>query len=139
MARESTILAERAELAKVLSIPIGKQVKYICDASVLYLSQNYVVNSLKENYPTAKIIILVREPAERLLSHVKKDNCLNYSDSDALISDLKKENQEELYRFSKSYVRLSHYSNDINIYKKRFGESNVLILNFDSMSSWSNR
>lgn len=111
--------------------------RFFSDASVLYLSQPNIAKRIKNYFGDSKIIIIVRNPAERSFSHYCRD--LNDPVKDlrtSFVNSLKKEKVIDEYEFGKSYIRLSSYSNDIKRFKKVFGEENVLVLFFSEIRTW---
>jgi hypothetical protein len=99
-------------------------VKFRIDATVHYLRFESAAYEIKKNAPNAKVIIVIREPVARILSHYLMDRRGGFVTLD-LMSILKSNSIQK-----SEYIECSMASNQIELYLKLFGESNVLILDF---------
>ncbi|GJM17457.1 MAG: hypothetical protein DHS20C13_27840 [Thermodesulfobacteriota bacterium] len=101
------------------------------DCSISYLQHEVVAERLYEHNSNAKIIIALRNPVERALSHYFMDRRLGLVDIEV----------EEFIRdkvwfseFYHQYIKVSQYSINIAKYRKYFPDENILIIRQEWMS-----
>lgn len=107
-----------------------KYAAYNCDASVSYFDSTSAPNNIKKYDNKAKIIVVLRDPVERAISHYEMDKRLGYTSKD-FIEIIDSPNSEE-YRQT---VGLSLYFKKVNRYIELFGKENVHIIPFDSLKN----
>lgn len=112
--------------------------KYIIDASTTYMISDLALERIKIDSPDAKIIIIARDPIERVFSHYNWIKSLGIE-----VKSFKREIKEwdELsfnpdVVFSgnfKNYIEFSKYGEQIEKCLKIFSKEQVLILPFEMM------
>ncbi len=112
-------------LEEYLSFYISaNNVKIIGDFSPSYLYNEPAAYRIKEFNPSAKILIMLRDPVRRAMSHYLMDLRLGYQDRD-LKEFLVKTKENRL--FYKEYIEMGFYYRQVKRYIDLFG-NNVLIL-----------
>jgi len=110
-----------------------KQHKYLVDASTCYLNSPESAELILNYNPEAKIIILLRDPLKRAISHYQMDVGLGRTlkpFEEEILKNLNDFKKGQLSSFS--YLNMSFYKNQVEIYKQFFG-SQVLILDFEKL------
>ena len=117
--------------------------KVYFEASPTYLFFSLASSRIAEVIPSAKIIILLREPVSRAWSHyqhnVKRMRRENRSFETAIEEDIIKWKSEGLpseYKLEDryfSYIRRGIYVEQIKKYMKYFGEESILIIKSEDM------
>jgi Sulfotransferase family len=104
------------------------------EATVAYLHSETAPRAIAESYPRARVIIVIREPIARALSHLRMDIVEGFA-PDAAEELLRKELRVALEGNSAStrYVSRSLYAGAIERYWRYFGRSQVLILRFEDL------
>lgn len=110
-----------------------KNEKYLLDASTAYLHAPGVAQRIYEYNPEAKIIVLLRDPMDRLISHLAMDMGLGQisKNVDTIIN-------EEIHQFRNnnllwySHLNFSFYQRNIISFRDLFAES--LTLRFEDLS-----
>lgn len=104
--------------------------KAIGDLSSSYLFHGQSALRIREFNPEAKIIIILRNPAERAVSHYLMDLHL-----DLIQKPLQEvlSHPEENTQFYEQYVELGMYSRQVENYLKTFGAHQVLLLLSDEL------
>lgn len=118
-----------------LLYPFKDDYKYFGDCSPTYLSDVNAPFKLKKYNADAKIVIVLRHPIDRIISHYLMNlnrNVENDSFMDAIKKDLLKVNQQ-LFIDSK-YVKLGMYGEQIERYLKCFDRNNIFILKFEDLN-----
>jgi len=106
--------------------------KAIGDFSSSYLFNKSSAKRIKEFNPEAKIIIVLRNPAERALSHYLMDFNLGYVDV-SLIEIIN--NRKQYQKFYEQYIELGLYHEQIAIYQQYFNSSNIKVILSDLLYS----
>lgn len=102
-----------------------KAFKAIGDLSSSYLFNTNAAERISTFNPAAKIIIVLRNPVERAISHYLMDVNLGYIN----VSLLKVFNNKEKYqKYYKEYIELGFYHQQIAAYKKYFPENQIKII-----------
>ncbi len=102
------------------------------DASVSYLYYPQVAKRIYEYNNDAKIIIMLRNPTQRLYSHYLMDKRLGYCS----ISLQEIYNNRDKYPlFFQQFFSLGNYSHQIKNYEEFFDKSQILILLYDDLKS----
>ena len=101
------------------------------EASTLYLSDPEASTLIRKACPTARILISLRDPVERLFSHYLMNVSRNW-----IKSSFKNQIHKEMNNkadFTKPHIRLSAslYSKDVQRYLDTFGKEHVKILIFE--------
>jgi hypothetical protein len=102
-----------------------KSFKSIGDLSSSYLFNKKAAKRINTFNPDAKIIIVLRNPVERAISHYLMDVNLGYINV-SLKTILK--NKDEYKKFYQEYIELGFYDKQIEIYKEYFPESQIHII-----------
>ena len=118
-------------LDKYESLFVQKESVIYGEGSVSYLFYDNVAEDIKKYNPNAKIIIMLRNPAERAFSHYLMDYRLG------LISDsfeniiAKKSKHKNAHLFYQQYIEVSKYSNQILRYLNFFEKDNILFIDYE--------
>lgn len=107
--------------------------KYLTEASTGYLHAPESAELIHKYNPTAKIIILTRDPLKRAYSHYKMNLGLG-----RISQSFEQILQEEIQDFQKNgknpwnHLGMSLYKNDIERYQQLFGD-NLLTISFENL------
>jgi hypothetical protein len=118
-----------------LLYPFKDDYKYFGDCSPTYLSDENAPFKLKKYNAKAKIVIVLRHPIDRIISHYQMNlnrNVENDSFMDAIKKDLLKVNQQLF--IDNKYVKLGMYGEQIERYLKCFDRKNIFILKFEDLN-----
>tara|TARA_B100000508_G_scaffold24443_2_gene17620 strand:+ start:14460 stop:15284 length:825 start_codon:yes stop_codon:yes gene_type:complete len=101
--------------------------KFLYEGSTSYLYSKEAPKRIKSNFPTTKIIIILRDPVSRTLSHINH------------IKNKKKiEGKINILEFSKIYpevIENSRYKKNVPDYISSFGKDSVLILDYEEIKN----
>lgn len=109
------------------------QARWLGDASTWYLSEPNAAQRLHAFNPEARIVAILRHPAERAYSawcHARRDEeepCETFSE--ALDMESKRENASHLLR----YREMGRYAAQLRRYFEVFGERRVLVLLYEDL------
>lgn len=120
-------LQTEAQYQKIFSAA-PKDKKYLAEGSTGYLHAPESAELIHAYNPEAKIIILVRDPLKRAFSHYEMNAGLGRetrSFEDAIQNDLQKYHEEGYDPWS--YLGMSLYKDNIDRFKKYFGD-NVMVI-----------
>ena len=109
-----------------------KKGQLLGEVSVSYLFYPKVSERIFSYNPNAKIIIVLRNPVERTVSHYQMDKRLGfikYNLADVL-NDSTIENHSLYYQ---QYIQLSYYYQQVKKYIDVFGRENICVLNYDDL------
>lgn len=112
----------------------GFEFKYRADCSVSYLHSMETPQMIKNEIDDAKILIILRNPYERLYSHWLMDVREGYQKHnfvDAIKNDIK--TTKKGFCYSHMYIECSLYYESVNRYLELFGKQNVLVLLYDDL------
>ena len=113
--------------------PFKEDYKYFGDCSPTYLSDENAPFKLKKYNAEAKIVIVLRDPIDRIISHYQMNlNVENDSFIDAIKKDIIKFNQQLF--IDNKYVELGMYGEQIERYLKCFDRKNIFILKFEDLN-----
>ncbi|MAB58273.1 MAG: hypothetical protein CL524_12085 [Aequorivita sp.] len=108
--------------------------KYLVDASTSYLHEPGAAERIKEYNPSAKIIILTRDPLERAFSHYRMDVGLGRTKKSF---SYHLEREYELYQNNDlawySYIHMSSYKKPVGHYEALF--ENVKIIAIEDLKT----
>lgn len=100
------------------------------DLSPSYLFRTEAVERIRRFQPEARIIISLRNPIKRAISHYLMDVRLGYQDR-PLAEFMQRTEENRL--FYEQYIEVGMYSKQIQAYLDRFGPENVLVLLYDDL------
>jgi len=103
---------------------------YYGEASPSYLYSNVAAEEIFRYNPNSKIIVILRNPYERLISHIKADIMRGRYDLNNLIREIRDLNNKIIWDLEPGYIRLSLYSNNLQNFSNLFPNENILILPF---------
>jgi hypothetical protein len=114
----------------------AKSEKYVVDKSALYLYSRESAKRIKDFSPNAKIIIILRNPKEQMVSmhkHLLYDGkeTIKSFEKALKIEEKRKRGAKYLERFF--YQDVANYEPQIERYMKTFGKKNVLVLRLENM------
>jgi hypothetical protein len=110
--------------------------KAIGEASVSYLCHPGTANRINEKIPNAKIIIILRNPIERVFSHFLMDiREGKLSPESNFISTILLDSKKPSKKWGDSnlFLECGMYSKQIKEYIEAFGKDSILILTFDDL------
>ena len=115
------------------SFALTKKTKFRCDFSVSYFDDIDAPINILEKFPNnSKIVIILRNPMDRALSHYRMDKKLG------LVSkDLNKIFLEKNSIHFDQYFKISKYYRFVKNYIDIFGANNVLIIPFSRINDSS--
>jgi len=110
------------------------KVKY-GEASVSYLFYNDVPQKIKEYNSEGKIIIMLRDLADRAFSHYQMDFRLGLVNAklEDIIDNRNSDKRSQL--FYQQYIELSMYYNQVKRYIDTFGRENIYIIFYEDFKS----
>lgn len=88
------------------------------------------------NYnPNAKIIVVLRNPIDRLVSGYQMDHSLGLQAGTDFLTNIKEEFKKEkkIWGIDRIYLDLGFYYEQISRYKKLFPDDQILIIKFDNL------
>jgi len=103
---------------------------YYGEASPSYLYSNIAAEEIFRYNPNSKIIVILRNPYERLFSHIKADRLRGRYDISLLLKEVQHLNQKIIWDLDPGYIRLSLYSKNLQSFYNIFPSKNILILPF---------
>jgi hypothetical protein len=101
------------------------------DASVSYLYYPETARRIFEHNPQARIIIMLRHPVERAISHYLMDKRLGYVKHP--LEEIFEKGPSGYRVFFQQYFLLGLYTNQIERYLKTFGDNQVKIIFFEQL------
>ena len=108
--------------------------KVIVEASTSYLASENAAKEIYKFNNKAKIVILLREPVSRTISHYNMD--LNTGKKTGnMLADIKSDfnSTKKGYFISNMYVELSLYYNQVKRYLDVFPKKQILVLRYDNL------
>lgn len=105
----------------------------IGEASVSYLFYPKVPSLIKEKISDAKFVVVLRDPAERALSHYYMDKKFRYVKIPFEDVLYKRSNDPVSKLYYQQYIELGFYTNQVKRYLDTFGEKRVKIFLFDDL------
>ena len=131
-AASSWVVASRAEYLDLFQ-DAPAQARYLGDASTWYLSEPGMAARLHNFNAEARILIILRQPADRAYSawcHARRDNEEPYEQfAQALQAEPERKNPSHLLR----YREMSHYLAPVRDYIKQFGRDRVHIMFYEDL------
>ena len=122
-------------LEKYHSLFIQKENKLFGEASVSYLFYEDVPKKIKKYNPNAKIIIMLRNPADRAFSHYLMDYRLGLiSDSFEVIIN-RTSKAKHAHIFYQQYIKVSKYYHQLSRYFNVFDNESILIIDYDDFKN----
>ncbi|MBD3311248.1 MAG: hypothetical protein GF349_01970 [Candidatus Magasanikbacteria bacterium] len=101
--------------------------KKVGEFSTTYLNSFKAADRIKEYYPDIKIIVSIRNPIDRAVSHVRhllSTGKINYF-----------RNWDDPFLIEQSLIERGYYGKYVEYYIKLFGRENILIILFDDISN----
>ena len=105
------------------------------EASVSYLYYKDVAKSIKAYNPSARIIIMLRDPIERAFSHYLMDFRLGLINDTFENIILQKSNLSNSKTYFQQYVKLGEYTNQIKRYFNEFPSEQILVVDYDDFKN----
>jgi len=114
--------------------------KYIGEASPSYLYSNVAAKEIYSYNPEAKILIILRDPLERVISHYQMDIVSGRQNEKNILKGVLHDYQTKNkgWGITNLYIELSQYKKQVNRYLDLFEPYNVLILNFNDLKNDGN-
>jgi hypothetical protein len=109
-----------------------KKGQLLGEASVSYLFYPKVSERIFSYNPNAKIIIVLRNPVKRAVSHYQMDKRLGFIKYDLaeVLNDSTIKNHALYYQ---QYIQIGFYYNQVKKYIDVFGNENICVLNYDDL------
>lgn len=110
--------------------------KVICECSTSYLPSTCAAKSIHEYNPDSKILIILREPIDRLYSHYLMALRFGFTSlpfREALEKDIAQ--SEKGIGVSEMFLELSSYTNQVQRYLDTFTNKQVKIMFFENLKS----
>lgn len=110
--------------------------KYIMEASTSYLYSRNAAREIKAYNSNAKIIIILRDPVERTISHYKMGFVSGIHKESNIMKEIKTDYEKENkgYGISNLYLELSLYYAQLKRYFKTFDQTDILVLRFEQLT-----
>jgi len=104
------------------------------EASVSYLYYKDIASRIKNYNEDAKIIIILRDPVERAVSHYNMDKRLGFVKTDlkSILDDISLKNHMLFYQ---QYIQLGFYYLQVKRYIDVFGKENVCVMKYDELKN----
>ncbi|MEM7619673.1 MAG: sulfotransferase [Pseudomonadota bacterium] len=102
------------------------------DFSPSYLFYPVAAERIYNFNPKARIIVMLRDPVKRALSHYLMDVRLNYKKAELL--DILRHPKEHV-QFFREYVEVSQYATKLKVYLELFGVENVGVFLFEDFKA----
>ena len=104
--------------------PFGEDYQYFGDATVMYYKSPATADEIQAYSPDAKLLAIVRDPIQRLLSQFRYNKQLGLIDEAVSLSEALP-NRDYL-------VRTSHYEETLPAYTERFGAEQFKIVSLEA-------
>ena len=104
--------------------------QFAIDCSPSYMFSEYAASRVYEKRPDAKILIILRDPVERAISHYLMDHRTGYI-SASMIECLKA--PEEYQAFYQEYVDMGRYIPQVQRWYQHFGKEQVAVFVFEEL------
>ena len=104
------------------------------EASVSYLYYKDIASRIKNYNEDAKIIIILRDPVERAVSHYNMDKRLGFVKTDlkSILDDVSLKNHMLFYQ---QYIQLGFYYLQVKRYIDVFGKENICVMKYDDLNN----
>lgn len=109
--------------------------KVIGECSTFYLSSKVAPGRIHAYNPDAKIMVLLRNPVDRIRSHYEMDRVHGVTDR-PLLSLVEQElalGENASWGNSRFYVGASRYSRQLHEYRRYFASQNICVLSFEQL------
>ncbi len=113
----------------------NKKYKYFGDASPTYFSDKTAFSKIYNYNKNSKIIILKRDPIDRLVSHYKMEKNVTGFECDDINEAIYYEIKGVIKPTEKSYIENSLFNKHIDKYITRFGKKSVLVVEMDNLKN----
>lgn len=104
--------------------PFDEDYRYFGDATVMYYKSPETADEIQDYNPDAKLLAIVRDPIQRLLSQFRYNKQLGLIDEATSLSEALP-NREYL-------VRTSHYEETLPAYAERFGPEQFKVVSLEA-------
>jgi len=105
------------------------------EGSTSYLYSKKAPEEIFKYNPESKIIIVLRDPYDRCLSHIKADKLRGRFKIEELLIDIQNLENDLIWGKDPGYIRLSLYSKNIERFARVFPTENLLILPFKLLNN----
>lgn len=112
----------------------ANQNQAIGEASVSYLFYPGTAANIKKLIPRAKIIIILRNPADRAFSHYLMDKRLGYIRASFEDVIYRNKNLKNISLYYQQYVDLGFYFEQVNRYLQNFSSKQIRVFLFEEIS-----
>lgn len=121
----------------------NRKTKFYGESSTTYCISERACERIQRHLFKPKIILLLRDPVKRVISHYKWLCALGHEDrplNEAILANSHGFDFEESWDGNyKSYVQFSEYSKYVPMWQEKFGCENVLILTTEQLSNSPNK
>ncbi len=106
------------------NFPFEKKFKYFGESTPIYFRRPEIAKQIKEYSPEAKILVIIRDPIDRLLSHIyyakQLGNIEEKKSLDDIVDNLKQQS-----------INDSHYEKYLPAFEDCFGKENFKIISLE--------
>lgn len=115
----------------------SKGKKIVGEASTGYLFSQIAAKEIKKHNTSAKIIIILRDPLERILSHYYADVSGGFQVENNALERIKSDyyTKEKGWGITNLYIELSKYKEQVDRYLEIFNPNQILILDFKELQT----
>lgn len=131
--KHTTNIYKPDDLSKFFSI--NNQYQYYLEGSINHFYSRGAPLKLYKYNPNAKLILIVRDPIERIISHYKMDLNLGFNGISLNQSLNHEMNTSQAYGSDLGYIEMSYVEKYLDNWLKYFDKNNILILNFNDLNN----
>lgn len=110
--------------------------RYYGECSVSYLFSKSAAQEIYNYNPNSKIIIMLRDPVDRVISHYFMDVSIGAQNDQNILRALRSDYETQFKGWGQSnlYIELSKYMDGIAEFAKYFPKEQILIINFNAFT-----
>ena len=108
---------------------------YVLEGSVNHFYSENAPKKIFEYNPDAKLILIVRDPIQRILSHYLMDLNLGFNAQELNKSIIQELNSKPSFGSDLGYLKMSLIKKNYDNWRKYFDKNKILLLNFDDLSN----
>ena len=101
------------------------------EISPLYMDDDRVAGRIRDTFPNAKILVMLRDPFDRAMSHLFHDASVRYG----TVAELTPEHMKSLIKKDDKYIRRSQYHAALTPFFKTFPAEQIGVFFFDDVKA----